>query len=287
MHSVLFKIGPVPIRAYGLMLWFALIAALVRTLRASKRSGLTSEQVVDISLYALLSGIVFAHLASIMLDLPYYLRYPSEITGLWTGMFAAEGGLRGLSFHGGFVGGMLAAYVYARRKGLFFLDVIDLFSPGLALGYGIARIGCFLNGCCYGAPTDVPWAVRFVIDPHSHQLTEPSHPTQIYSMLASLAIFGILVLIEKRRRFGGQVFLSYVALYAVYRFLIEFMRKGVTAEVAFAGLTEAQVVSIVMFVGAVICLWVRSRRPATEDRIANPQSEIRNPKSAIRDPLER
>lgn len=260
MHSVLFEIGPIPVRAYGLMLWVALVAGLLRTLRVAKRGGLTSDQVVDISIYSLLGGIVLAHLTSIVLDLPFYLRNPSEIGGLWTGMFSAEGGLRGLSFHGGFAGGMLAAYVYARRKGLSFVNVIDLFSPGLALGYGIARIGCFLNGCCYGTPTDLPWAVRFVTDPVTHALTDPSHPTQIYSMLASFAIFGILVWIERRRRFGGHVFFSYVALYAVYRFLVEFLRKGITAEVALAGLTEAQVVSIIMFAGAAIYLWVRSRR---------------------------
>lgn len=259
MHSVLFEIGPIPVRAYGLMLWFALIAGLLRTLRVARRGGLTSDQAVDISIYALLGGIVLAHLTSIALDLSFYLRNPSEITGLWTGMFSAEGGLRGLSFHGGFAGGMLAAYLYSRRKGLSFLDVIDLFSPGLALGYGIARIGCFLNGCCYGTPTDLPWAVRFVTDPVSHALTAPSHPTQIYSMLASLAIFGILVWIEKRRRFGGQVFFSYLALYSIYRFLVEFLRRGVTAEVAFVGLTEAQVVSIIMFLGAAVYLRVRSR----------------------------
>jgi phosphatidylglycerol:prolipoprotein diacylglycerol transferase len=243
------------------MLWFALLAGLLRTLRVARRGGLTSDQVVDISLYALLSGIVFAHLTSILLDLPYYLHNPSEIGGLWSGMFSSEGGLRGLSFHGGFAGGMLAAYVYARRRGLSYLGVIDLFSPGLALGYGVARIGCYLNGCCYGAPTQLPWAVRFVTDEATHQLTAPSHPTQIYSMLASFAVFGILVWIERRRRFAGQVFFSYVALYAIYRFLIEFLRKGFTAEVAFAGLTEAQVMSIVMFIGAAACLWVRSRMP--------------------------
>lgn len=263
MHSVLFKIGPIPIRAYGLMLWFALLAGLLRTLRASKRSGLTSEQVVDISIYALLLGIVFAHLTSIVLDLPYYLRNPSEIGGLWSGMFSAEGGLRGLSYHGGFAGGILAGYIYARRKGLLFLNVIDLFSPGLALGYGIARIGCFLNGCCYGCPTTLPWAVRFTAD--GGQLTSPSHPTQIYAMLASFAIFGILVWIERHRRFGGQVFFSYVALYGIYRFLVEFPRKGITADVAFAGLTEAQVVSILMIVGASAFLWVRSRTGESVD----------------------
>lgn len=258
------------------MLWFALLAGLIRTLRASKRSGLTSEQVVDISLYALLSGIVVAHLASVALDLPYYLRNPSEITGLWSGMLSAEGGLRGLSFHGGFAGGMLAAYVYTRRKGLSFLNVIDLFAPGLAIGYGIARIGCFLNGCCYGLPTDLPWAVRFVTDPVTHHLTEPSHPTQIYAMLASFAIFGILVWVERRRRFGGQVFFSYVALYAVYRFLIEFLRRGITAEVAFVGLTEAQIVSLLMFASAAAFLYVRSRTAPSQGKAASVRSGVRD-----------
>lgn len=265
------------------MLWIALVIGLVRTLRASKRSEITADQVVDISLYGLLAGIVFAHLTSILLDLPYYLQYPSEIVGLWSGILSASGGLRGLSFHGGLAGAIGAALLYTRLKRISFMAAADLFVPALALGYGIVRIGCFLNGCCYGVQTSLPWGVRFHIDPVSRELTLPSHPTQIYAMMASFLIFAALLSVEKRRRFPGQVFFSYLAMYSVYRFLIEFLRKGVTAEVAFAGLTQAQVVSLAVLMIAVPFLLARLKKlspPPAEIHRPAKRPPLRNPQSA-------
>lgn len=292
MHSILFYIGPVPIRAYGLMLWIALMVGLVRTLRASKRTGIKPECVVDIALYAVLAGIIGAHIVSILLDLPYYWHDPGAIVTLWKGVLSPSGGLRGLSFHGGLIGATIAVLIYTRRKGIKFLDAADLLSPALALGYAITRIGCFLNGCCYGIPTNLPWAVRFHTDDLSGALTPPSHPTQIYAMVINIMIFALLVGIEKRRRFSGHVFFSYLAMYSVYRFLIEFLRKGVTAQVAFAGLTEAQVVSILTLAVILPLLWTRlhsketllpspksSFAKATEDgKASEDKSAIRNPK---------
>jgi len=282
MRSVLFHIGPVPIRAYGLMLWIALVVGLIRTIRASKRAGVKSEHVIDIALYGLLAGVVSAHITSILLDLPFYWRDPSEILGLWSGILSSSGGLRGLSFHGGLVGALGAAYLYARRKGISFLGVVDLCTPGLALGYGIVRIGCFLNGCCYGVPTNLPWGIRFQPDPGSPWLTAPSHPTQLYGTLASIVIFAALVRVERRRRFAGQVFFSYLAMYSVYRFLIEFLRKGVTAEVAFAGLTQAQLVSLVILAASGLFLLRYRRLDTARPSSRLLRSPIRNPKSEIR-----
>ena len=268
MHSTLFKIGPVPIRAYGLMLWIALIVGLWRTLRAARYTDLKREHVVDVVLYGLLAGILSAHIVSILLDLPYYSHRPSEILDLWRGMFSPAGGIRGLSFHGGLTGAVVAALIYTRRKGIGFMAMADLCSPGLALGYGIARIGCFLNGCCYGIPTSLPWGMRFCADPVSGELTPPSHPTQLYALAASILIFIALVAIERRKRFTGQVFLSYLALYSVYRFLIEFFRKGVTAEVAFGGITEAQVVSLAVLAVTLPILCSRLRTSARLKRLS-------------------
>jgi len=272
VHSILFHIGPVPIRAYGLMLWLGLVLGLLRTLRAAKRTKIEQDQVVDVALYSVLAGIVGAHAGSILLDLPYYLRNPSEILGLWSGVFSSSGGIRGLSFHAGLIGAVGVAWLYCRRKRISFLEIVDLCSPGLVLGYAITRIGCFLNGCCYGVPTNLPWGVRFHTDAVSGGLTAPSHPTQLYAVLASGVIYVLLLGVEKRRRFPGQVFASYLCLYSVYRFLIEFPRRGVTADVAFLGLTEAQIVSIIVFAVAA-CILVLRRHS---------HSALRTPHSALR-----
>ncbi|MHB0999730.1 MAG: prolipoprotein diacylglyceryl transferase [Armatimonadota bacterium] len=260
MYSILFYIGPVPVRAYGLMLWVGLMLGLYRTVWAARRTSINPEHAVDVILISVLAGVFGAHIVSILLDLPFYWQNPGEIVGLWKGILSPSGGLRGLSFHGGLIGGVGAAYIYTRRKKINFTEMLDLCTPGLAIGYGITRIGCFLNGCCYGVPTDLPWGVRFDADALSHQLTPPSHPTQLYAFGASIVIYMILVAVEKRRKFAGQVFLSYIAAYSVYRFLNEFLRRGVTAEVWFGGMTEAQIVSIIMLVVSIPILYIRLRK---------------------------
>jgi len=233
----------------------AVLAGWMITMRACKRTKIEPQQVADIAFYSVLIGILSAHIVSILLDFQIYWHDPSEILRLWRGILSPEGGLRGLSFHGGLIGGVGFALFYAHRHKLRFLDIADLFSPGLAVGYAIARIGCFFNGCCYGVPTNLPWAVRFHIDPVSSYLTVPSHPTQIYASIASLFIYWALVSIRKRQRYSGQVFLSYLTLYSVYRFLIEFLRSGVTAKVLFAGLTEAQFASMAILIVTCSLLW--------------------------------
>lgn len=280
MHSILFRIGPVPIRAYGLMLWLGMVLGLLRTLRAARGTSIKSEYVVDLGLYAVLAGIVGAHIGSILLDLPFYIKNPSEITGIWKGVFSPSGGIRGLSFHAGLISALLVGYLYTRKKRINYLEVVDLFAPGLVIGYAITRIGCFLNGCCYGIPTSLPWGVRFQCEGAPGTLTAPSHPTQIYAVIVSALIYFGLTVVEKRRRFTGQVFLSYLCLYAIYRFLIEFLRKGVTADVAFAGLTEAQIVSIGMLAIALPILITKLKKAVATPE--SPKSPIRNPKSAVR-----
>ena len=265
MRSILFQLGPVPIRAYGFMLWLGMMAGLYRTIRAARGTKIKAESVVDVVLYGILSGIVCAHLASILLNLPIYLKDSSGVLGLWQGIFSPGGGVRGLSFHGGLAGAVGAAYIYTRIKRIDFLSMLDLCAPGLAIAYGITRVGCFLNGCCYGIPASLPWAVQFHID-GGFATTAPSHPTQIYAMAASFAIFGLLTVVERRRRFTGEVFTSYLALYSIYRFLNEFLRKGVTADVAFAGLTQAQIVSLVVLAVSLAVLWVNRRRVAGDKR---------------------
>lgn len=259
MRSILFYLGPVPIRAYGLMLWIGLVVGLIRTIRVAKDTSIKPENVVDAVLISLITGVFTAHVTSIILDLPYYWQRPSEILGLWTGILSPEGGLKGLSFHGGLAGGLLAAFLYSRKKAIPFLELADLCSPGLILAYGFTRIGCFLNGCCYGIPTSLPWGVRFHLDPVSPEMTAPSHPTQLYSAAAAVLLFMALRAIEKRRRFVGQVFVSFLCLYSLYRFLLEFLRRGVTAEVVFLGLTEAQLVSLLILAFTIPILWKKLR----------------------------
>jgi phosphatidylglycerol---prolipoprotein diacylglyceryl transferase len=245
MHSILFHIGPLPIYSYGFMLMLAFLAATAVAARLGRQRGIQAESIFDLTAFILVSAIIGARLLFVELNASYYWAHPDHIVRLWEG---------GLSFHGGLVGGLLAGIVFCRRRGLSFLRMGDVVAPGVALGYALGRVGCFLNGCCYGGPTDLPWACRFHDPPITGPLTPPSHPTQIYASIINLGIFSLLLRIFRRQRTTGQVLWSYILFYAVYRFGIEFLRKGVTAQVAAAGLTQAQWASIgmVLAAGAVI-----------------------------------
>lgn len=252
MRSILFHIGPIPVRSYGFMIVVGFLLGLWRATRVSKRFGIEPGRVVDAATIALLSGIAGARLLFLL------LQVPQDGWGIFAQAYRIWEG--GLSFHGGLIAAILAVGVYTRIKRIGFLNLADLLAPSLAIGYAFARIGCFLNGCCYGAETSLPWAVRF-LDPITHTFTAPSHPAQLYAFVISLGIFGILTRIEKLKRPAGFTFFSYIVLYSVYRFGIEAIRKGATAEVWFGGLTQAQVVSLAATIifGAVLVIMSRRK----------------------------
>ncbi len=217
------------------MLMLAFLAATAVAARLARQRGIAAEQIFDLTAMILVASIAGARLVYVALNATYFQENPTHIWRLWEG---------GLTFYGGLLGGLLAGIFFCWRHRLSFLRLGDVVAPGVALGYSIGRIGCFLNGCCYGAPTDLPWACRFHDPPITGPLTPPSHPTQIYASIINLGIFALLLAIFRRQRRTGQVLWSYLLFYAVYRFCIEFLRKGATAQVFAAGLTQAQWASI-------------------------------------------
>ncbi len=226
------------------MLMLGFVAGILLSRREAKRVGVSPDIPLDLGIWVLVSAIVFARGLFAVLNWSDFAARPLEILYVWR-----EGGL---SFHGGLLGGILAALLFAKARRISFWIIADVMTPGLALGYGIARFGCFLNGCCYGAPTSLSWAVRFPLWPDSGILTEPSHPTQIYSALGSFIILGILMTVRGRLKGRGKLFLLYLMLYAVMRSIVEVFRRGATAQVLFDGVTQAQVASAVIFVSAAI-----------------------------------
>jgi len=247
MRSTLFTIFGLPVRAYGTMIAVGAALGAWRAVRvAKKRYGIDPERVYDLALVCVLGGIVGSRIVYVLLN-PH--------TESWGQLYAVWNG--GLSFHGGVAFAVLCGWIYTARAKLSFAKCADLLAPSVAIGYAVARIGCFLNGCCYGAPTCLPWGVRFCENGH---LTPPSHPTQIYAAIASLAIFLVLARLERLQGRPGFVFASYLGLYSIYRFAIEFLREGYSAKVWLLGLTQAQWASVVVLAGAVVILAVLLRR---------------------------
>jgi len=243
-------LAPIYVHSYGVMVLIGLAAGVWWLNRTGRRHGLSAEDFLDFAIVVLLSGVAGARALSVLLHLPEYLAQPVTVLYIWQG---------GLAYHGGVAGALLGGYIFARLRRISFPLMADLSAPALALGYAIARIGCFLNGCCYGIQCDLPWAVTFPAGTEAGGV--PFHPTQLYACAASFIIFVILAKLQPRIKVRGNLFLAYLVLYSIYRFLVEFVRRGASAKVfaPLAPLTEAQTASIVIGVGALIWIALRCR----------------------------
>ncbi len=256
MLPILFHIGSIPVHSFGVMvligfglgLWYATAAArrLMAGHKPDEPGVITPDHVFDMAMAALFVCIVGARILYVLLDLNEFRGHWVEVFKVWTG---------GISVHGAIISGILFLWWYCHRHKLDYLKFADLCAPAFALGYAIGRIGCFLNGCCYGYKCDLPWAVRFVTDEHTGVLTPPSHPTQLYATLMNLVIFFVLDRWSRRPHKRGAIFLGFLSLYCVYRFIDEQFRKNATADVFFWGLTHAQWFSLAMLPLLLFLLW--------------------------------
>jgi phosphatidylglycerol:prolipoprotein diacylglycerol transferase len=263
MRPNLFQLGPVPIRSFGLMVLIgfglALYYALSTVRRQAKNSKtppvITPDHVFDWAITSLFVCVIGARIMYVLLDWHEFKNNPIDVVKVWTG---------GISIHGAIISGSLYMWWYCRRHKLPFLAFADIIATSFALGYAIGRIGCFLNGCCYGYACDLPWATKFLRDGHSDLWTKPSHPTQLYATGMNLIWFGILDRLIRRPHRDGQIFLTYLALYCVYRFIDEQFRKGATADIFVAGFTHAQVFSMVVLPIVLAFLWRLIKSPVAK-----------------------
>jgi phosphatidylglycerol:prolipoprotein diacylglycerol transferase len=256
MHPILFEIGDWPVYSYGVLLALAYLAGLQLAVVRARQMGLDGARVMDLGIYLIIAALVGAKLMLVIVDFDYFVGQPGELLSL-------------VRAAGVFYGGLLAAFAVAvlliRRYRLPLWKTTDVFAPGIALGHIVGRFGCLLAGCCYGRATDLPWGITFT-DPAAAAnvgtpLGIPLHPTQLYEAGAELVILVALLATERRGRpFPGRTFWSYLLLYAVSRFVIEFFR-GDERGMLF-GLSTSQAVSVVLAPIAVVML-LRLRRQAT------------------------
>lgn len=208
MQPQLFQVGDLAVPAYGFFLALALVCGLALSMRLAPRAGCEPEDVLDLSLRVIAGAMVGSHLTAILLHLPEVLAAPERALGV------------GHSFQGGAVGAFLASSWFARRRGLDLWVLADAVAPSLGVGLAVARIGCFLGGCCYGQICDLPWAV------HLERIPGARHPAPLYEMPLDLLLAAGLAWLLPRRKVPGQVFLAFVAGYGVLRFVCEFFRDS-------------------------------------------------------------
>jgi phosphatidylglycerol:prolipoprotein diacylglycerol transferase len=263
LFFLIHRFGPIHIKSWGTMLVLAFAAGTGFMARYGDRRVITPAECLDFALYCLVGAVLGARLLFVALDWGLYAEHPSRLLNVWEG---------GLSFHGGLLGAVLAAGVFCLVRRKSFPAILDQSAPGVALGYAFARLGCFLNGCCHGHPCDLPWAMRF---PHGTLPDVPVHPTQLYALLASLAIFVILIKLRGKFPRPGHLFLFYLAIYSVARFLLEFTRAGTTGRLlkSIPWMTVGQLASIGICVAAVLAIaltWRRPRMPEAATEVGAP-----------------
>uniref|UniRef100_A0A7C2EJH5 Phosphatidylglycerol--prolipoprotein diacylglyceryl transferase n=1 Tax=Ammonifex degensii TaxID=42838 RepID=A0A7C2EJH5_9THEO len=242
MWPILFYLGGFAVHSYGVLLAVAVLVGLITAEREAKRRGIDPDFVLNLAMLLVVAGIIGSRIVYVLVEWPYFAAHPQEIPRVWDG---------GLSFYGAVIVAVPLAWLYSRKGGLLrFGDVADITAVGAAAGYPFARIGCFLNGCCYGKPTTVPWAVAFPFD------GVPRHPTQLYAVLFGVLIFGAILYFRRRQRFAGQLAILYLVFYSVYRFFIDFFRVSPPAG---AYLTLGQAMSLLVAGVALVVLAVRWR----------------------------
>jgi phosphatidylglycerol:prolipoprotein diacylglycerol transferase len=232
----LFKVAGYPILTWGVSLALAFIVCTLVAAIIGKKRGLKSDTVIDAALIICIVSILTARLLYVILNFDQYSSDPISIIYLRDG---------GLSFIGGAIGGILTGWLFTRVRKVSFADGSDVGAVVLTLGYGIVRLGCLANGCCYGLPSDVSWALA----------CGPGevlrHPTQLYASILGFLMFAVLLFLflKKSEKFKGLLIWLYVAIYSAGRFAIEFFRVG--PRDYFSPLTLTQVFTIVTFLAAV------------------------------------
>lgn len=253
MFPRLITIGSFSLPSYGVLVAIAFLVALWMTSRFARQRGLNSERIVNLGVYCALAGMLGAKLLMIAMD-PDLHSHPSEIFSLATLQSAGI-------FFGGFVLAVVFAYFYMRAQQLPILLTCDIFAPGLALGHGIGRLGCFAAGCCWGRPTHLPWAVTFR-NPNATTgvpLGIPLHPTQLYEAFAEGIICLILLAQLRRPHREGQVIGLYALLYGCVRFGVEFLRAHDASNPFGGPFTLEQWLSLALAAAGVFLLVRRER----------------------------
>jgi len=254
IDPVAFDLGPLVIRWYGITIALAVIAALVITFRETRKLGISQDFVLNLFLWSIIGGFIGGRLVHIIDYWSYYAANPREIIG-----FA------GLALYGTIFGTLIAVWLYMRVKKTPFSSLAgvgDSVAVGAPLAQAIGRIGCTINGCCFGKPSPfssfpgaIVYTARDTIPPEYWGV--PLYPTQIYFLVWNLIVFTVIWRLRGRLKPQGSLFFLYLCLYAAGDFGLRFFRVN---EPFLLGLHQGQVISLAILVVAVPWLIIRIRR---------------------------
>lgn len=245
MCNDLFSVGPLTVHGYGLCIGIGIAAALLLIWRRAESRRFDTKDVNTLVLLILAAGFAGAKLFFLFAHWNEFLSDPF-------GTLGAEG----FVVYGGIVCGLLAAYLYCRKRSLAFLHWADCFMPGVALAQGFGRIGCFLAGCCFGKPTDSILGVVFPAG-SAAPAGVPLWPVQLFSAGGDFLLAALLLLLERKKPRAGLLTGVYLLLYSIGRFLIEFLRADPRGAVGL--LSTSQFIALFTAAAAAAILILRKR----------------------------
>jgi phosphatidylglycerol:prolipoprotein diacylglycerol transferase len=255
VQSIAFHLGPLTVHWYGVMVAIAFLGGLWTASRRAPLTGIAPEKILDLGPWLIVGGIIGARTL--------------YVTSYWHEQFAGHPFYEvfmvqkgGLVYYGGLVGSSLGCILYAQLKKLPLWKLGDIMAPSIALGYVFGRIGCLMNGCCFGRECSRPWAIRYPEGHATHHVgfpPTPVHPTQIYDSLLSLGLYLFLAWLYRRKKFDGQVFATYLVCYACTRSFVEMFRGDYPQYYLGGWATPAQLVSFGILAAGAVLLFVLPR----------------------------
>jgi len=257
MHPILIDLGFFQLPTYGLLLAIGVILGLWRArVRAATRD-LDADRIVDLGLWLIIWALLGSKILLIIVELPRYIHHPAELFGV-----LRAGGV----FLGGFLAAVAASLILLRRYGLPLWETFDTLSPSISLGQAVGRLGCLAAGCCWGGHCDLPWAVTYH-DIHAAEnvgtpLGVPLHPFPVYAAISNFLIYLLLARLYRLRPAPGRVFASYLVLYGLTRFLLEYTRGDAVRGFVFSGMlsTSQLITALMVITGIALHLWISRRQ---------------------------
>ena len=261
MHPILIKIFGLPVFSYGFFLACGFLFATITAAEIGKRYSLSKDTLLDFAVWLVISGVVGARIFYILLNLPFYIAHPLEVIMLNKG---------GLVFYGGLIASTITALIFIRKYHLPLWKTGDILLTVTPVGQMFGRIGCFMNGCCFGTPTTHPFRVIFPMNSPPfdfYQEFQPVHPVQLYESFGAGMIFLILVTVIEKKRFDGQIMALYCIFYPILRFCVEFFRAD---NPKYGLFSISQYISIGIFLmGVALYAYLSIRNAREELKIEN------------------